>query len=75
MLGPANYQMYNRMEHAGFVAAYEVLCNVRFGESSCLPDANSTCLVEFHSAIYPALIALTRSLPVPAPCAYRHGGD
>ena len=31
MLGPANYQMYNRMEYVGFVAAYEVLCNVRFG--------------------------------------------
>ena len=29
MLGPANNQIYNRMEHAGFVAAYGVLCNVR----------------------------------------------
>jgi len=29
VLGPANNQIYNRMEHAGFVAAYGVLCNVR----------------------------------------------
>lgn len=62
-LGPANNRTYNRIQRAGFVAPYEVPCNVRLGSVSArrrLVGPSAKLLVP-PSAIRTSVTCSTRS--------------